>query len=111
MTSIYDQDAVDAAADIAAAGAPISFSSFPAGETATSSAVEILGDPDRFLALKLVLVNPVTLLVAAKPLGTFKPQSGKRMLWDGVTYTVKDAEPIAPVGASAAIVWTVTGSA
>jgi len=106
--SIYDSISARAAATIERKGAPVSFSSFPSGESAASDAVEIEGDPDRFIALKLELVNPVTLLVAARPLSTFKPESGKRMLWAGTTYIVKDAEPTAPDGVP--ILWTVTGS-
>lgn len=126
MTSRYDGAATRALATIEAKGAAVSFA--PGGSAAGSmydpltnqwsggssdswpgSAVQIPGDPDRFAALKLMLTDPITLLVAAKNL-TAAPTPGMSMVWDGVLYTVKDVEPVAPAGSASAIVYTVTGS-
>lgn len=74
---------------------------------AQGKAIQIEGDPDRFAALKLVLVDPVTLMIAAGGL-TVTPSVGKLMTWAGVTYTIKDRDPVAPDGTP--IIWIVTGS-
>lgn len=74
----------------------------------TSKAVQIPGDPNRFLALKIVPVNPVTLLVAGKGL-TITPIPGMRFTWGGTVYTIVDADDLAPDGTTV-ILWTITGS-
>lgn len=79
------------------------------GGSATSvvgSAVQVPGDPDKLAALSLVLVNPVTLLVAASGLGIV-PTPGGTFTWAGKTYTIKFSEPVAPSGV--AIIYTVVG--
>lgn len=79
------------------------------GGSATSvvgSAVQVPGDPDRMAALSLVLVNPVTLLVAASGL-SIVPQPGGTFTWAGKTYTIKFCEPVAPDGTP--IIYTVVG--
>lgn len=122
---IYDDDIAEAYDDIVEAGADLLFvaggGSQPVydpvtdewtnpGGTTTSvggKAVQVAGDPDRYAALNLVLVNPVTLLVAAKNLTT-KPKVGMQVAWAGELYTVRDVEPTAPDGT--AIIYTVVGS-
>jgi hypothetical protein len=113
MTSIYDETATDALADIAAAGAPVVFlaDTWKGGTVAadvTGSAVEIPGDPDVYQSLSLIASNPVTLIVAAKDLG-ISPAFGVTFRWSGTVYTVKLATPVAPDGE--AIIWTVVGVA
>lgn len=75
---------------------------------ATGRAVQIESDPDRFAALKLVLTNPVTLMIAAAGLSV-TPAPGMQMTWAGTTYAIKDVDPIAPDGTP--IIYTVIGSA
>jgi hypothetical protein len=123
---IYDGAAQRALAAIAKKGAPVLFPGAIAGTAghydeatdtttpgsaatdATLRAVQIEGDPDRFQALKLILSNPVTLLIAAKD-ASITPAPGMAMIWAGTKYTVRDVEPLAPDGN--AIIWTVIGSA
>lgn len=118
--SQYTATAQRARATIARKGAIVTFTRGgaavydPATDTWTGGsstpvsgvAVQIDGNPDRFAALSLVLVNPVTLLVAAQGL-TITPRPGDAMLWAGLTYTVKDVKPTAPAGGG--IVYEVTG--
>lgn len=119
--SKYDAEASSALADITDAGAAVTFSRGggqvydPATDTwsggsstpVTGQAIQVKGNPDRFAALSLVLVDPVTLVVAAYGFG-ISPRPGDTMLWAGVTYTIKDVEPTGPDGA--AIVYRITGS-
>jgi hypothetical protein len=117
MASKYAATAQRALATIARKGAPVTFTGSPASapvlDEATGQwsggsgpsadvigrAIQIEGDPDRFKALNLVLVNPVTLMIAAKglPVGVIAP--GKPMRWAGVDYTIRDAgDTLAPDG-------------
>lgn len=73
---------------------------------ASSKAVQIQGDPDRFASLSLSMVNAVTLMVAASGLAVV-PTAGMAMEFAGVTYTVKDVDPVAPDGTP--IIYTVIG--
>jgi hypothetical protein len=122
MTSIYDAVSSRALATITRKGAAVTFPGGGApiydpatdtfsgggGTAVTGRAVQIDGDPDRFAALSLVLVNPVTLLVAAMGLAIV-PAPGGTFVWAGKTYTIKDVEPVAPDGTS--IIYTITGDA
>lgn len=123
----YAQDAADALLDIQDAGGIVTFpgaitgtapvydsatgqwSGGTPGSDATAPAVEIPGDPDRMAALKLVLVNPVTLMVAASGLAVALAPS-MLMVWGGVSYSIKDVEPLRPDGVTT-IFFTVIGSA
>ncbi len=117
MASKYAASAQRALATITRKGAPVTFPGAPASapvfDEATGQwsggsgpsadvigrAIQIEGDPDRFKALNLVLVNPVTLMIAAKglPVGVIAP--GKPMRWAGVDYTIRDAgDTLAPDG-------------
>lgn len=116
-TSIYDEDAIDALAEIAAAGAPIIFlaDDFRGGSIAadvTGSAFQDFpGDPDVYQTLSLIEKNPVTLWVAASGLG-ITPKPGVKFKWPAATgtkYTVRLATPLAPDGVP--ILWTIVGSA
>lgn len=57
---------------------------------------QIMSDPERYAASGLSLLNAVTLKV--RPKGTFKPQAGMRFTWAGTSYTVQQANPVAPSG-------------
>lgn len=118
----YASEAADALSDIADAGAAVTFKRADGtpvydsttgrwtkspDTTASGSAMQVRGDPDRFAALSLVLVDPVTLLVAASGLA-ITPQPGDSMVWAGATYTVKDVDPTGPDGT--AIFYRIIGS-
>lgn len=119
--SQYDAVAQRALAQITAKGAPVVFTAGTApvynpltdtwsGGTlgpVQGRAVQIPDNPTRVAALSLVLIDPVTLLVAASGLKV-TPLPGMPMAWAGVTYVVKDAEAVAPDGTP--ILWTVIGS-
>lgn len=118
----YDAVAQRALATIAKSGAPVTFpgagtagtydpltdtwSGGAAGTDVVGRAVQIEGDVDRFATLKLVLNNPVTLMVAAAGLAV-TPAIGMPFVWAGITYTIKDLEDVAPDGTP--IIYTITG--
>jgi hypothetical protein len=110
--SIYAATATRTLATIKKKGAPVVFDGAGTPATydpltdlwsggspaqATGSAVQVPGDPDQFRALSLVLVNPVTLLVAASGLAIV-PVPGNTFTWAGTKYTVRHSEPVAPDG-------------
>lgn len=121
--TIYAQDAIDALADIRAAGAAVVFpgagtaptydattsqwSGGEAGSAVTGYALQLEGDPVRLASLNLVLINPVTLLVAAYGLSV-TPAPNMSMTWAGTTYVIRDVQVLAPDGT--AITYTVVGS-
>jgi len=120
----YDAVAQRALAAITRKGGPVTFpgtgtpptydpatdtwSGGAAGADVVGRAVQIDGDPDRFAALNLVLVNPVTLMVAASGL-TVTPAVGMLFTWGGLTYSLKDKEEVKPDGQTP-IIYVVTGS-
>ena len=116
----YAAEIESAAADIQDAGAPVTFerkagtyndaTGNVSGSSVSASAfaVVVKGSPTRFLALGLTLNTPITLLIAAKPLGTFRPLPNDKMTYAGTTYTVKDVDPTMPDGA--VIMYRITGS-
>lgn len=122
IVSKYDAIAARAAGTIAEKGADVSFPGTATGGTydwqtdtftgpgsadATGKAVQVEGDPDRFAALGLKLVNPVSLMIAAHGL-TVTPVPGMPIVWAGKSYTLKDVEPVAPDGTP--IIYVATGS-
>lgn len=76
----------------------------------TASAVQDEGDPDRLSAANLVLVNPETLLVAARYRGALIPRPVPNMVftWAGLAYTIRLVDMLAPDGVP--ITYTVYGS-
>jgi hypothetical protein len=119
----YAAEIESAAADIQDAGAPVTFSrgtgtyndttgNVSGGPlTASSFAISVKGKPIRDLPGGLVLNQPITLLVAAKQLGSFSPLPNDKMTWGGTTYTVapyEGVDPVMPDGT--AIMYRVTGS-
>lgn len=125
--SVYDGVATRALRTITAKGAAVTFpganvggsapvydpatdtfSGGSAGAQVVGRAVQIESDPDRFRALNLVLVNPVTLMIAAAGLAV-TPALGMQFAWAGITYTIKDKDEVAPDGTP--IIYIVTGTA
>jgi hypothetical protein len=114
----YDAVSARALATIARKGAAVAFSVVTIGvsdpstglppssttSVATGSAVEIPGDPDVYAAFNLVLLNPITLLVAAKNLGV-TPAPGMAIAWASKSYTIKLATPVSPDGVP--VLWTI----
>jgi hypothetical protein len=84
----------------------------PTVTSATGNAVQKKADPRRYAALQsagLVLVNPVTLLVAASALSTFVPTPGDAVTFASVVRKVAAVDVVAPDGT--AIVYDVVASA
>ncbi len=77
--------------------------------TASATAAAVANDLRRFNELSLVLITPVTLLVAADALGTFIPRAGDTFVWGGKTYTVRDVVTLNPDGTTS-LLHTVVGS-
>jgi hypothetical protein len=107
----YALDHASAYADILAAGAAITFTKAVPGTMtpgsgvfsgASSSAVAGVairdkGDPKRYEALKLTQTEAVTLLFAPSTYGQM-PELNAVGVFAGVTYRVRDVEPVAPDG-------------
>lgn len=119
----YDAVAARTLAAIAKKGGIVTFPDFgtpatynPVDDTfsggsvagATGRAVQIESEPDQLSALGLTIINPVTLLIAAKGLSV-TPVPGVRFTWANVTYTTKFADPTAPDGVTP-IMYMVIGS-
>lgn len=122
-TSIYDPISQRALATIAKKGSDVVFPGTNTGATydpatdtwsggtstpITGKAVQTKGNVDRFAALNLILINPVTLLLAAKNLA-ITPMPGMVFTWAGKNYTIKDVDPVAPDGVP--ILYKITGDA
>lgn len=75
---------------------------------AAGVALQVKSNPDTFRALSLVLVNPVTLKIAAGGLA-ITPVVGMAFLWADIAYVIKSVETLAPSGDP--IIYTVIGSA
>lgn len=71
--------------------------------TITGSAIQVRGDPQKYLALELIMSTNPTLLFTPTvyPLRANTAefvQAGDTVVWTGVTFTVKDVDPVAPDG-------------
>lgn len=71
--------------------------------TITGSAIQVKGDPQKYQALELVMSTNPTLLFTPSvyPLRAFTEEfvlPGDHVDWNGVTFTVKDVDPVAPDG-------------
>jgi len=125
--SSYASDHAGAYADLAAAGATVTFSRSSLGQEgidgtftgASSSTIEAVaigkaGNPTTYRELGLTLAQGVTLLVAPADgtLGAYTSAfvlPGDRFTWNGKTFTVREVGPVvAPNGT--VIVATVIGS-
>lgn len=78
------------------------------GSDVKGKAVQTRSDPDKLKAANLVLLNPVTLMVAGSGLGIV-PEPGMSFSWSGKTYTARLVDPHGPDGTP--IYYTVTGEA
>lgn len=122
MSSIYDAVAERALATITAKGATVTFARGATGAVydpitdtwtggaatpATGKAVQVPDNPMRFQALSLTTQDAITLIIAASGLG-ITPVPGDVFGWNGLFYTAKDCEAVAPDGTP--VIWTVIGS-
>ena len=71
--------------------------------TITGSAIQVRGDPKRYVALGLVLSEMPTLFFSPTTYGE-TPAPGDTVTWPtgGSTWTVRDVDPIAPDGVTIA---------
>lgn len=106
--SIYTSDHAGALADLAEAGASVTFTFASPGTytastglfsgdtttTVTGAAIRIAGNPLRYQALGLTQTEAPTLLFAPTTFGSL-PVLGASVTFGGVTYTVRDVEPLA----------------
>lgn len=67
--------------------------------TVAGSAIQVRGDPKRYMATGLVLSEMPTLFFAPSTYGDC-PAPGDTVVWPdgGATWTVRDVDPIAPDG-------------
>jgi hypothetical protein len=118
--SVYADDIVDAAADIAEAGAPVTFTrttsvynpatdaNVPTTVTSPTVAIGVKSNWQKFAVLGLTVNIPQTLKVAASGM-TFAPQPGDTFVWGGFAYAVVNVEAVDVTGADA-IIYTVVGN-
>lgn len=111
MATSYATEHASAYADILAAGAAVTFSAVSAGTydgatdtwstpvttTVAGAAIRVRGNPQTYQALELIQSEAPTLLFAPSTYGA-TPALGMTVTWDGVVYTVRAVEPIAPSG-------------
>lgn len=107
----YTQTHADALADVADAGASVTFTftspgtydattdtwSTPTTTTVTGSAVEVKGNPDTYERLSLVHSSAPSLFFTPDTYGSL-PRPGYTVTWNSIAYTVKDVDPLAPDG-------------
>ena len=107
----YADTHAGALADIADAGASVTFTTisagtytestdtFSGGSTATvsGSAIEVKGDPVRYANLGLVQLEPHTLLFAASTYGN-DVALGATVTWNSAVFTVKAVDAVSPDG-------------
>lgn len=75
----------------------------PPATTITGSAIQVRGNPQRYAALELILSTMPTLLFTPTSYGlrAFTAEfvmPGDTVVWNGVTFTVRDIDPVAPDG-------------
>lgn len=108
--SVYAGDHAFALAELAAAGAAVTFRHLASGydaatdlitptqTTITGKAIQVRGGSvERFRALGLVIDDPKRLLFAPDILGQ-TPVVGDSVTWAGDVLTVRDVELVAPAG-------------
>ena len=107
----YESDHAGALADVAEAGAAVTFTLEraglydPATDTSTGAttttvagyAVQVEGDPERYRALGLVEGEAPTLLFVPSTFGALPPL-GARVTWASASYTVRAVDPLRPDG-------------
>lgn len=111
MATQYATTHAQAVADVKAAGLAVTFTRTAGGTynrltdtttgstttTVTGWAVRVPGSPITYERLNLVQSEAPTLLFAPTTVGTLPPLSAQ-VNWGGVSYTVRDVDPIAPDG-------------
>jgi hypothetical protein len=110
--TLYATEAADALATLAEAGAAVTFTqtipgtydaatdTWSAASTVTVTGYAIRdtgGDPRRYAALSLVQSEAPRLLFGSDTAGSL-PAPLSTVVWGGITYTVRDIEPVAPDG-------------
>jgi hypothetical protein len=109
--SVYAEDHASALADVAEAGAAVTWSqtapgtydsstdtySTPVTTSCAGFAFEDEGDPEEYAALKLVELNPATLFFTPSTFGAL-PTLGMTGTWAGATKTIKKIRTIRPDG-------------
>lgn len=105
----YAADHASAVADLRDAGAAVTFTRTvqahdeatgqvtPTETTIAGYAIRDTGRPDRYARLALLPSRAPTLLFAASTYGD-AVALGDVVTWGGLTYTVRDIEPVAPDG-------------
>ena len=107
----YATEAAGAYADILAAGEAVTFTlvtpgtedpstgafGTPTSTTVTGAAVEIQGDPKRYLAPGVVVAQAAILLFASPTYGEL-PDLDAQVLWGADLYAVKHVKPLRPDG-------------
>jgi hypothetical protein len=120
MSTVYADTIASAAVTIAEKGSPVTFSrttqtydpatdqTTPVTATATTSAIGVKSNWQKFQALGLTINIPQTLKVAASGM-TFAPQPGDSFAWGGYTFAVLNVEALDITGGDA-ILYTVVGN-
>ena len=107
----YAPDHASALADVAAAGASVTFTSVTPGtydestdtwsggssSTVTGSAVRVRGNPREDEALELIQSEAPSLLFTPTTYGQL-PALNASVTWNSIVYTVRSVEPVAPDG-------------
>lgn len=107
----YATEAASALADVTAAGAAVTFTkvapgtydgttdtwSNPTNASVSGYAIRVRGNPDTYEKLNLIEALSNTLLFTPSTYGQV-PALGSEVVWDGVTYTVRDVNQLAPDG-------------
>lgn len=71
----------------------------PSSSTVTGTAERVTGDPERYKALELIESEAPTLEFVPDTYGDVPPQ-GATVSFGGVTWTVRDVQPVAPDGSA-----------
>lgn len=107
----YATDHVSALADVATAGASVTFTFVSPGtydettdtysggssSTVTGSAIRVRGDRREYEALKLVQSEAPTLFFTPTTYGQV-PAIGASVTWNSVVYIVRSVDPVSPDG-------------
>lgn len=107
----YAETHAGALADVADAGAAVTFSlttpgtydaatdtyTTPTTATVAGFAIEVAGDPDTYKALSLVRSSAPSLFFTPSTYGAL-PAVGYTVTWNSIVYTVRDVSPLSPDG-------------
>jgi hypothetical protein len=109
--TIYAAEHASALADVRAAGAAVTFTetrpgtkdeatetySAPTIVTVAGYAMQVAGDPRRYAELRLVQSEAPALFFVPATIGTL-PAALSTVVWNGLTYSVRDIAPFGPDG-------------